>query len=328
MFLVMILMSLEVVNLLTSHCSGSWGPLLTSDDGSLGVADIHIVKKKYELQRTLNNLTENYHILQNDNYLKEEILRNKSRECDDLKHQKEPDSLKRKQNRCCGKTKVVLDCIQHTGKHVEGHLFCCGIKCYYVIMENKHWSGCKQTCQACSLFLLKTDDDDELKFLQSQVTTNGYWTGLKYNGSKGEWQWIGNVPSNLNLTTAKLLKGSGGCVYLSFGGIHEDDCGRNHPCICEKRMDKFPVSMYSVKVGIFKEDKKIGLTCHRLNTNGCTLEARICFEALRNFMHQTLEGELGNQKLSGFMIVSDFMECHSTRPVKMRFLHCPVVWLL
>uniref|UniRef100_A0A8C8UHR2 C-type lectin domain-containing protein n=1 Tax=Peromyscus maniculatus bairdii TaxID=230844 RepID=A0A8C8UHR2_PERMB len=181
--------------------------------------------------------------MKNDNYLKEKLLRNKSRECDDLKHQKEPDSLNRKQNRHCGKTKVILDCVQHTGKPVEGHLFCCGIKCYYVIMENKQWNGCKHICQDCSLSLLKIDDDNEL----SQVTTNRYWIGLKYNGSKGEWQWIGDVPSKLNLKTVKLLKESGGCAFLSFGGINDDDCGRNHLCICEKKMDKFPVSVYSMK---------------------------------------------------------------------------------
>ncbi|CAO2606881.1 Killer cell lectin-like receptor 2 [Lemmus lemmus] len=47
-------------------------------------------------------------------------------------------------------------------KHAEAHLFCCGIKCYYSIMDTKHWNDCKQTCQDCSLSLLKIDDDDEL----------------------------------------------------------------------------------------------------------------------------------------------------------------------
>ncbi|XP_059113118.1 killer cell lectin-like receptor 2 [Peromyscus eremicus] len=162
-------------------------------------------KEKYELQKSLNNLTQNYHILKNDNYLKEEILRNKSREYDDLKHQKEPDSLNRKQNRHCGKTKIILDCVQYTGKPVEGRLFCRGIKCYYFIMDNKCWSGSEQTCQDCSLSLLKIDNDDELKFLQSQLTTNRYWIGLKYNGSKGEWQWTGDGPSKLFADLYRLL---------------------------------------------------------------------------------------------------------------------------
>ncbi|KAL6038773.1 hypothetical protein STEG23_008266 [Scotinomys teguina] len=52
--------------------------------------------------------------------------------------------------------------IGHKGKHVEGHLLCCGIKCYYFIMDDKQWSGCKQTCQDCSFSLLKIENEDEL----------------------------------------------------------------------------------------------------------------------------------------------------------------------
>ncbi|KAK7802136.1 hypothetical protein U0070_008774, partial [Myodes glareolus] len=115
---------------------------------------------KHELQKTLNNLTQQYHTLQSANSVMKEMLRNKSRELDDLKRQKELHSSNREQNRCYGETKV-LDCIQLTGKYVKGYWFCSGIKCYF-IMDNKGWSGCKQTCQDCSLSLLKIDDDDEL----------------------------------------------------------------------------------------------------------------------------------------------------------------------
>ncbi|XP_059113124.1 killer cell lectin-like receptor 2 [Peromyscus eremicus] len=152
-------------------------------------------QENHELQKNLNNPNQRNITMQNNNCLNE-TLRNKSTGCDDF-NQKEPDTLNRKQNRCCGKTKVVFDCVQHTGKPVEGHLFCCGIKCYYFIMDNKPWSGCKHTCQDCSLSLLKIDDDDERKFLQSQVTENRHWIGLKYNGSKKEWQWTGDGPSKV-----------------------------------------------------------------------------------------------------------------------------------
>uniref|UniRef100_A0A8C8UQW7 Killer cell lectin-like receptor 2 n=1 Tax=Peromyscus maniculatus bairdii TaxID=230844 RepID=A0A8C8UQW7_PERMB len=118
------------------------------------------------------------------------------------------------------------------------HWFCYGVKCYF-IMDNKHWSGCNQTCQGCSLSLLKIDDDDELKLLKSRLTKNSYWIGLKYDEKSQKWQWIGNGPSKLNLMT-KSLKGRRGCAFLNFGGIRSDDCGIKHPCVCEKRMDKFP----------------------------------------------------------------------------------------
>jgi hypothetical protein len=79
--------------------------------------------------------------------------------------------------------------------------------------------------------------------------------------------------------------------------------------------------MDSTQIGIFKKAKQIGLTCLLQSTNSCTLEVQICFEVLSNFSHQTLKGELADQKFSLFLIPSDFMECHSTRPVTMRFLH-------
>ena len=56
------------------------------------------------------------------------------------------------------------------------------------------------------------------------------------------------------------------------------------------------------------------------STDSCALEAQICFKVLSNFSHQTLEGRFANQ-FSGLLITSDFTECHSTRPVMMRFLH-------
>uniref|UniRef100_A0A8C8U783 Killer cell lectin-like receptor 2 n=1 Tax=Peromyscus maniculatus bairdii TaxID=230844 RepID=A0A8C8U783_PERMB len=199
-------------------------------------------QEKHELQKTLNNLHQEYSTTQNESYLREEMLRNKSKQYDALKDHL--DSLNRKENRCHEENNLVPDCLQRTGEerilstNVEGHWFCYGVKCYF-IMDNKHWSGCNQTCQGCSLSLLKIDDDDELKLLKSRLTKNSYWIGLKYDEKSQKWQWIGNGPSKLNLMT-KSLKGRRGCAFLNFGGIRSDDCGIKHPCVCEKRMDKFP----------------------------------------------------------------------------------------
>ncbi|OBS73728.1 hypothetical protein A6R68_15735, partial [Neotoma lepida] len=116
-------------------------------------------QEKHELQRALNNLQQEHSTMQNESYLREEMWRNKSTECDVCKDHLE--SLNRKQNRCYRETEVVLDCEQRTGKHVEGHWFCCGIKCYYFITGEKSWNGCKQTCQNCNLSLLLIEDNDE-----------------------------------------------------------------------------------------------------------------------------------------------------------------------
>lgn len=45
----------------------------------------------------------------------------------------------------------------------------------------------------------------------------------------------------------KLLKGRGGYACLYYGGLKEDDYGRIHPCIYEKRMDKFTDSGCNMK---------------------------------------------------------------------------------
>uniref|UniRef100_A0A8C8UC75 C-type lectin domain-containing protein n=1 Tax=Peromyscus maniculatus bairdii TaxID=230844 RepID=A0A8C8UC75_PERMB len=188
-------------------------------------------QEKHELQKTLHNLHQEYSTMQNESYLREEMLRNKSKEYD-LPH-------------------VSLIYLKVRASNTDHsttlrHWFCYGIKCYF-IMDNKHWSGCNQTCQGCSLSLLKIDDYNELKFLKSRLTKNSYWIGLKYHEKSQEWQWIGDGSSKLILTTMKSIKESGICAFLSFGGIRHDDCGIKHPCVCERRMDKFPESVCNIK---------------------------------------------------------------------------------
>lgn len=78
-------------------------------------------------------------------------------------------------------------------------------------------------------------------------------------------------------------------------------------------------SMDNTQVCVFKKANQIDLTCLLQITNSCTLEAQICFEVQSNFSHQTLEGKFANQKFS--RRISNFMECHGTRPVMMTFLH-------
>ncbi|KAL1789372.1 killer cell lectin-like receptor 2 [Sigmodon hispidus] len=201
-------------------------------------------QEKHELQKNLSNLHLKYSTMQNDSYLREEMLRNKSVECKEFKD--DLDSLNRTLNRCYLEIEV-LDCKLRTGKSVEGYLFCCGIKCYYLIKNEQPWNECKQTCQYYSSSLLKIDDDNELKFLRLQIKSGHYWIGLSYNEKSKKWQWIDDHSSKLDLMTIKSLQTRKGCAVLSFRSIERDDCGKNHSCICEKRMDEFPESVCSRK---------------------------------------------------------------------------------
>ncbi|XP_038964788.1 T-cell surface glycoprotein YE1/48-like isoform X1 [Rattus norvegicus] len=180
----------------------------------------------------------NYSTMQNDIDLKEEMLRNISKNCsrgNDLLQ-----SLIREQKRWYSETKTVIPSSQHTGKNVEIHWFCYGIKCYYFILDKKTWIGCKQACQKSRLSLLKIDEEEELKFLRLQVLSDQYWIGLSYNKAKQEWSWIDNGQSELSLNLKKYNVKDGDCMFLSKTRLENAMCSNPYPCICQKRLDKFP----------------------------------------------------------------------------------------
>ena len=55
-------------------------------------------------------------------------------------------------------------------------------------------------------------------------------------------------------------------------------------------------------------------------TDGCTLESEISFEVLSNFSDEPLEGQFADEKLSGFLVATNFTEGHGTRPVPVGLL--------
>ncbi|ERE66423.1 killer cell lectin-like receptor [Cricetulus griseus] len=193
-------------------------------------------QENHELKKTLKNLHQEFSTMKNDSNLREEMLKNnKCIEFEALR--KSLDSFNRKQNRCFRETKVDLVCKQPPGKCVEAQGFCCGIKCYYLLLDKKSWNGCKYTCQDCSLSILKIDDDDELKFLQLQINPKRYWIGLSYDKSKRKWQWIDDSPLKLDLTVMRSLCKTGGSAFFSSPGKDNDDCATTHSFICENKVD-------------------------------------------------------------------------------------------
>ncbi|XP_076795969.1 killer cell lectin-like receptor 5 [Arvicanthis niloticus] len=195
--------------------------------------------EKHEMQETLIHRC-NCSTMASDIDIKEELLRNKSIECSSGNDLLE--SLNREQNRWYNKTKNknILHSSQHTGKCVESHWFCYGIKCYRFIMDKKSWTECKDSCQHFSLSLLTIDDEDELKFLRPQVTPDSYWIGLSYDKEKEEWSWIDSGSSKLSLNIVKYNVKEGECVFLSKTRQENTMCTNQYPCICEKRLDEFP----------------------------------------------------------------------------------------
>jgi hypothetical protein len=56
------------------------------------------------------------------------------------------------------------------------------------------------------------------------------------------------------------------------------------------------------------------------------LEAEISLEILRNFSDETLEGKLADEKLSRFLVSSDFSKSDGSWSVSVRLLHASCRW--
>ncbi|XP_077026160.1 killer cell lectin-like receptor 2 isoform X2 [Tamandua tetradactyla] len=167
----------------------------------MGAMIFQYIQEKHQQEEILLNLRKNYHILQNDSYLKEQLLTNKTLEYDSFKNEvlqqkQELDSLFEKKNICHRKPGNSSESLQNTGKLWEEEWFCCGITCYLFITGNKTWKECQQTCQKYKSSLLKIDDPAELVFVRSQIYRNNYWIGLSYNEKDHKWRWVDNSTSS------------------------------------------------------------------------------------------------------------------------------------
>uniref|UniRef100_A0A8C0XWX4 C-type lectin domain-containing protein n=1 Tax=Castor canadensis TaxID=51338 RepID=A0A8C0XWX4_CASCN len=201
------------------------------------ILTFYYIQEKHE-QEFLENLQQKYLILQVDNNLKEQLLKNKSLECDTLKNTSCQPKMKL-ESFCTEKTRYCKLC---------GHWSCLGVKCYYFVKEFKDWKGCKQMCQSHRSSLLKIDDYDELKFLQSQVCGDIYWIGLSYNGGEGKWKWTDNGTSGIDTKVMGMSPKGGECAFLTTTRIEHIDCSKTFYCICERRMDRLvPALLYGNK---------------------------------------------------------------------------------
>ncbi|XP_020016997.2 protein mago nashi homolog 2 isoform X3 [Castor canadensis] len=195
-----------------------------------------VIKKKHE-QEFLENLQQKYLILQVDNNLKEQLLKNKSLECDTLKNtscqpKMKLESFCTEKTRYCGKNKDAPKSLENTKGKLCGHWSCLGVKCYYFVKEFKDWKGCKQMCQSHRSSLLKIDDYDEL------VCGDIYWIGLSYNGGEGKWKWTDNGTSGIDTKVMGMSPKGGECAFLTTTRIEHIDCSKTFYCICERRMDR------------------------------------------------------------------------------------------
>ena len=78
--------------------------------------------------------------------------------------------------------------------------------------------------------------------------------------------------------------------------------------------------MDGAQVGVFKQTNKVSLASFFKSHHSGALETQIGLEILSDFSHKTLEGQLADQQLGGFVVTRDLTKSNCTRPVTMRFL--------
>ena len=79
--------------------------------------------------------------------------------------------------------------------------------------------------------------------------------------------------------------------------------------------------MDGAQVGVLEETDQVSLAGLLQGHDGRALEAEVGLEVLGDFTDKTLEGELADQKLGGFLVTTDLTESDGSGPVTVRFLH-------
>ncbi|KAM5332374.1 uncharacterized protein AAES06_005307 [Glossophaga mutica] len=107
---------------------------------------------------------------------------------------------------------------------------CSGEKCYYFSCELKTYEDSKKSCKKMHYKLLKIEDETELKFIQSQLSSKSYysWIGLSRKEASLFWTWEDNSPPSLPslFFVTKQQTKTGNCVKMAARKIDISDCSR------------------------------------------------------------------------------------------------------
>ncbi len=73
-------------------------------------------------------------------------------------------------------------------------------------------------------------------------------------------------------------------------------------------LDGDTLGVDSAEIGVFKQGDEVRLNGLLEGTDGGRLEAQVGLEILCDLTNQTLEGELADQELSGFLVATNLTE--------------------
>ncbi|XP_054552785.1 C-type lectin domain family 9 member A-like [Talpa occidentalis] len=96
----------------------------------------------------------------------------------------------------------------------------------------------KKFCKERGSTLLKIEDEEELKFIQSQLSYF-YWIGLSREGIRGSWTWEDKSLPILKMDWKESKDGN--CARLAATNMAAHDCSKVIQFICEKKM-AFPAA--------------------------------------------------------------------------------------
>jgi hypothetical protein len=81
------------------------------------------------------------------------------------------------------------------------------------------------------------------------------------------------------------------------------------------------LGMDGAEIGVLKQTDEVCLRRFLQSSDGRALESKISLEILCDFTNKSLEGQLADEQLGGFLVPTNFSQGNSTGPVTMRLLH-------
>ena len=90
--------------------------------------------------------------------------------------------------------------------------------------------------------------------------------------------------------------------------------------------DGHTLGVDGAQVGVFEESDEVSLAGFLEGHDGRALETQVGLEVLGDLTDQTLEWQLADQELGGFLVPSDLTEGNSSGPVTMGFLYTSGGW--
>ena len=85
--------------------------------------------------------------------------------------------------------------------------------------------------------------------------------------------------------------------------------------------DGDPLGVDGTQVGVLKETHEVSLASLLQSHDSGALEPQVSLEVLGDFTHQTLEGELADQKLGRLLVPTDLTKSDGSGPVTVGLLH-------